>query len=181
MRIEVVWGSMFSGKTEELLRRLNRAAYAGRKVMLFKPGVDHRNGGDHVFSHGGVSFKATTLEQAEDILGWVEEYHPDVVGIEEGQFWQGLIPVAMKLRAMGVLVIIAGLDMDSFGQPFGDMPHLAAIADRCDKLNAVCTKCGADAYISHRRSRGSYSQVFVGGRDEYTALCHKCHQEETQS
>ena len=148
-RIEVVCGSMFSGKTEELIRRLRRAQFAKQKVEIFKPAIDTRYSDEEVVSHDHNAIPSTPLDSSASILLLSSDI--DVVGIDEAQFFDdGLVDVCNQLANRGVRVIIAGLDMDFRGIPFGPMPALCAIADDVTKVHAICVKCGSLAYVSHR-------------------------------
>lgn len=171
-RIEVVCGSMFSGKTEELIRRLKRARIARQKVIIFKPAIDTRFSKVDVVSHDHHSIASTPVDSSDVILKVGAGY--DVVGIDEAQFFdKGLPDVCNKLANSGVRVIIAGLDMDYRGVPFGPIPDLCAIADDVTKVHAICVKCGSLAYASHRLVRNS-ARVLLGEKDEYEPLCRDC-------
>jgi thymidine kinase len=171
--IEVVCGSMFSGKTEELLRRIKRAKLARQKVVLFKPRVDNRYDEVKVVSHEGLNADAVPVGSAKELL----ERVPDgahVVGIDEAQFFgDDVVPVAEKLANAGARVIAAGLDQDYRGLPFGPMPALLAVAEYVSKLHAVCAKCGAPASRSQRLVAAE-GQLFVGGAAAYEARCRSC-------
>lgn len=148
-RIEVVCGSMFSGKTEELIRRMKRAKFAKQKVEIFKPALDTRYSEEDVVSHDQNSIRSTPIESSGSILLLASDI--DVVGIDEAQFLDnGLVEVCNELANRGVRVIVAGLDMDFKGVPFGPIPALCAIADEVTKVHAICVKCGSVAYVSHR-------------------------------
>lgn len=148
-RIEVVCGSMFSGKTEELIRRMKRAKFAKQKVEIFKPALDTRYSEEDVVSHDQNSIRSTPIESSGSILLLASDI--DVVGIDEAQFLDnGLVEVCNELANRGVRVIVAGLDMDYKGVPFGPIPALCAIADEVTKVHAICVKCGSVAYVSHR-------------------------------
>lgn len=173
--IEVVCGSMFSGKTEELLRRLKRAQIARQKVQVFKPKIDNRYSADHVQSHDAAKILSIPVSQARDILDLIED-NTRVVGIDEAQFFdESIVEIAQKLAYRGVRVIVAGLDMDFMGHPFGPMPRLLAVAESVTKLQAVCTRCGLPASRS-QRIRGGDQQVAVGAKDMYEARCRFCHE-----
>ena len=151
-RVEVICGSMFSGKTEELIRRLKRAQFAHQQVEIFKPALDTRY---------------------SDLLG----SNSDVVGIDEAQFFdEGIVSVCNELANRGVRVIVAGLDMDYMGKPFGPMPNLLCIADEVIKVHAICVKCGALAYVSHRIVEGD-RQFMLGETKEYEPLCRECYEQ----
>lgn len=173
-RIEVVCGSMFSGKTEELIRRMKRAVFAHQKVMIFKPAIDTRYDVENVVSHDRNSIQSTAVEKAITILE--QATNIDVVGIDEAQFLDdGLVDVCNQLANRGVRVIIAGLDMDFKGVPFGPIPALCAIADDVTKVHAICVKCGNLAYLSHRIVSGD-KRVMLGEQTEYEPLCRECYQ-----
>jgi thymidine kinase len=171
--IEVISGSMFSGKTEELIRRLNRARIARQKVEIFKPVTDIRYSVEDVVSHDENAIRSTPVDTAANILLLTGDV--DVVGIDEAQFFDsGLIEVCEKLANMGIRVIVAGLDMDYAGKPFGPMPQLMAVADFVTKVHAICMKCGSLAQYSHRLSMNE--NLFVlGEKDEYEPLCRECY------
>ena len=173
--IEVICGSMFSGKTEELLRRIKRAQIARQKVQVFKPLIDNRYSADHVQSHDANKVLSRPVEKARDILKLVEDT-TRIVGIDEAQFFDDLVvEVAQKLANRGVRVICAGLDMDFRGQPFGPMPRLLAVAESVTKLSAVCMVCGDAASRSQRTSADS-SRIAVGAKEMYEARCRFCHE-----
>ncbi len=173
-RIEVVCGSMFSGKTEELIRRMRRAMFARQKTGIFKPSMDTRYSNHDVVSHDHNSIISTPVDTSASILLLASDL--EVVGIDEAQFFdEGLIPVCNTLANNGVRVIIAGLDMDYKGNPFGPMPGLCAIADEVTKVHAICVRCGAQAYISHRLVHND-KRVLLGEREEYEPLCRGCYQ-----
>ena len=173
-RIEIICGSMFSGKTEELIRRLKRAKFARQKVEIFKPCVDTRYSEAEVVSHDKNSITSTPIESSASLLLFTSEI--DVVGIDEAQFFDdGLIDVCNQLANQGIRVIIAGLDMDYKGVPFGPMPALCAIADEVTKVHAICVKCGDLAYISHRTIEND-KRVLLGEKEEYEPLCRRCYQ-----
>lgn len=171
-QIEVICGSMFSGKTEELIRRMKRAQFAKQSVEIFKPCIDKRYSDDKVVSHNfnsipsrPISFAAQILEHAEGI---------QVIGIDEAQFFdEGIVDVVTELANRGVRVIIAGLDMDFLGKPFGPMPALMAIAEDVQKVHAICVKCGNLANYSHRLSKNE-DLVVLGEKDIYEPLCREC-------
>lgn len=174
-RIEVVCGSMFSGKTEELLRRVNRARIARQKVEIYKPVIDTRYSDDEVVSHDANAVVSTPVENSQAILLLSSE--ADVVGIDEAQFFdEGLVDVCNQLADAGKRVIIAGLDMDFKGNPFGPMPQLCAIAEDVTKVHAICVRCGNLAHISHRIVAGD-KQVMLGELQEYEPLCRQCYNE----
>lgn len=173
-RIEIICGSMFSGKTEELIRRLKRASFAKQRVEIFKPAIDTRYSNDEVISHDRNSIQSTPIDSSASILLFSSEI--DVVGIDEAQFFdEGLVNVCNELANRGIRVIIAGLDMDFKGIPFGPMPALCAIADEVTKVHAICVRCGDLAYISHRII-ASDKRVLLGEKEEYEPLCRCCYQ-----
>ncbi|MFD2246312.1 thymidine kinase [Pontibacter ruber] len=170
--IEVICGSMFSGKTEELIRRLNRAKIAKQKVEIFKPTVDKRYHEEDVVSHNANAIRSTPIDFAQDML--LLGGSCDVVGIDEAQFFdEGLAEVCVKLANSGVRVIAAGLDMDYLGNPFGPMPALMAVAEYVTKVHAICVQCGDIATYSFR-SAASEQQVLLGETDSYEARCRHC-------
>ncbi len=178
-RIEVICGSMFSGKTEELLRRLRRANFAHQKVEIFKPCIDNRYSADDVVSHDQNSIPSTPVEHSNNILLLSSEV--EVVGIDEAQFFdEGLVEVCQALADQGVRVIVAGLDMDFKRVPFGPMPALCAIADDVTKVHAICVKCGRLANYSHRLVAND-KQVLLGETQEYQPLCRTCYLQATQN
>lgn len=173
-RIEVICGSMFSGKTEELIRRLKRAKFAKQKVEIFKPSIDTRYSEDDVVSHDKNIINSTPIDNSGNILLLASDI--EVVGIDEAQFLDnGLIDVCNKLANNGVRVIVAGLDVDFKGEPFGPIPNLCSIADDVTKVHAICVKCGALAYISHRLVN-NHNRVLLGEQEEYEPLCRDCYQ-----
>ena len=173
-RIEVICGSMFSGKTEELIRRLKRAKFARQRVEIFKPAIDVRYSEEDVVSHDQHHIRSTPIDSSASILLLSSDI--DVVGIDEAQFLDdGLPEVCNELANRGVRVIIAGLDMDFRGIPFGPMPALCAIADDVTKVHAICVKCGSLAYVSHRTVADD-RRVLLGETQEYEPLCRECYQ-----
>lgn len=169
--IEVVCGPMFSGKTEELIRRVRRAQIARQKVQIFKPGIDNRYHESDVVSHSSLSMTATPIRDAVEILQKLQD-STRVVAIDEVQFFdKTLVAVVEKLARRGIRVIMAGLDQDSNGRPFGPMPELLAIADFVQKIQAICTVCGSNATKSFRRAGNLDGQVLVGEADIYEARC----------
>lgn len=173
-RIEVVCGSMFSGKTEELIRRLKRANFARQRVEIFKPALDTRYSEADVVSHDNNSIPSTPVDTSASILLFSSEI--DVVGIDEAQFFdEGLVDVCNELANRGIRVIVAGLDMDYKGIPFGPIPALCAIADEVTKVHAICVRCGELAYISHRTVPND-KRVLLGEKEEYEPLCRYCYQ-----
>jgi thymidine kinase len=173
--VEVITGSMFSGKSEELIRRVRRAQIARQKVQLFKPRVDSRYANDHIVSHSDMKMPSLVVGSAHEILERLEGT-TEVVGIDEGQFFDaGLVDVVNKLADRGLRVIVAGLDQDYRGRPFDPMPQLLAIAEYVDKTLAICMRCGAPANRSQRLVADTH-RVVVGGSDEYEARCRRCFQ-----
>ncbi|HEX8847234.1 MAG TPA: thymidine kinase [Pyrinomonadaceae bacterium] len=171
--IEVIAGSMFSGKSEELIRRLRRARIARLKVQVFKPKIDIRYSHDHIVSHSEMRHESSTVETAAELLARVEK-GTEVVGIDEGQFFDNeLVAVANELAARGIRVIIAGLDQDYTGKPFEPMPQLLAIAEYITKTHAICVRCGQPANYS-QRTFDSDERVAVGASDRYEARCRRC-------
>ena len=171
--VEVITGSMFSGKTEELIRRLRRAMFAGLKVEIFKPSIDVRYSEDRVVSHDDKSIVSTSVDNASSILLMVADV--DVVGIDEAQFFDNsLVEVCNTLANNGVRVIVAGLDMDFTGNPFGPMPAMLSIAEFVTKLHAICMNCGNLAQYSFRTSEEA-SVVLLGEKDKYEPLCRNCY------
>ncbi len=174
-QIEVICGSMFSGKTEELIRRLTRARLAKQQVEIFKPSLDTRYHDTHVVSHNETSIRSTPVSFAEDIL--LLSGTCDVVGIDEAQFFdEEIVRVVQLLANQGKRVILAGLDMDFEGKPFDPMPKLMAIAEYVTKVHAICMKCGDLAAFSYRLSAGK-EKVMLGEKDSYEARCRKCFHE----
>ena len=171
--IEVICGSMFSGKTEELIRRLNRAKIAQQHVEIFKPAVDSRYHAEDIVSHNANAIRSTPLQSAQEILLLAGDC--EVVGIDEAQFFdEGVVEVANKLADAGKRVIVAGLDMDFAGKPFGAMPALMAIAEFVTKVHAICVVCGEIANYSYRTVKNEET-VFLGESDKYEARCRKCY------
>lgn len=181
-RIEVVCGSMFSGKTEELIRRIKRATFARQRVVIFKPQIDTRYSEEEVVSHDRNAVMSVPLSTSAEILDYLSShtastdgYDFDVVGIDEAQFFgMDLVAVCNQLANNGVRVIIAGLDMDFQCTPFGPIPALCAVADEVTKVHAICVKCGALAYVSHRLVHDQ-NQVLIGEQTEYEPLCRECY------
>ncbi len=171
--IEVICGSMFSGKTEELIRRLRRAKIAKQRVEIFKPHIDVRYSDDEVVSHDETSIASTPVETSGNIL--LLNCNVDVIGIDEAQFFdKGLVQVCHQLADQGVRVIVAGLDMDFKGKPFGPMPDLMASAEYVTKVHAICMKCGDLAHFSHRLSNEE-KLVVLGEKVKYEPLCRACY------
>jgi thymidine kinase len=177
----VVTGSMFSGKTEELIRRVRRALYARRSVQVFKHSIDTRSGRTKIRSHSGVPHEATAAATSEELLEKVDET-TDVVAIEEAQFFdEGIVEACRDLADAGYEVVATGLDMDFRGEPFGPMPRLLAEADEVVKLRAICARCGRDASRSQRLINGrpapvSAPTILVGAEESYEARCRHCHE-----
>ncbi len=179
--IEVVCGSMFSGKTDELIRRLRRAVIARQKVQVFKPAIDVRYAVEKVTSHAGADFSALPVEKSGDILAKME---PDttVIGIDEAQFFdEGILEVTRQLADRGTRVIVAGLDQDFRGEPFGPMPALMSKAEQVDKVRAICMVCGEPASRTQRLVNGKPARyddpvVIVGASEMYEARCRQHHE-----
>ena len=170
--IEVICGSMFSGKTEELIRRLRRAEFARQDLILFKPSVDIRYSEKNVVSHRGTEFNAVLVADSKEILDAVKDQK--VVAIDEAQFFDAdLVEVASELAGRGIRVILAGLDMDYTGAPFGPMPALLAAAEYVSKVHAICVSCGNLAQFSNRLVSDT-DQVMLGAVEEYRPLCRSC-------
>lgn len=173
-RIEVICGSMFSGKTEELIRRMKRAQFAKQRVEIFKSSIDTRYSEENVVSHDQNTIRSTPIDSSGNILLLASDI--DVVGIDEAQFLDdGLMDVCNQLANNGVRVIVAGLDMDYKGVPFGPIPALCAVADEVTKVHAICVKCGALGYVSHRLIADDH-RVMLGEQQEYEPLCRECYQ-----
>lgn len=171
--IEMICGAMFSGKTEELLRRLRRAKIAGLRVEIFKPTIDVRYDESAVVSHDRNTIASTPIDNSSNLLLLASDV--DVIGIDEAQFFDERLPdVVEQLADQGIRVIIAGLDMDFKRQPFGPMAHLCAIADSVDKIHAICVGCGSWANYSYRLVSGD-QQVMLGEAKEYQPLCRTCY------
>jgi thymidine kinase len=171
--IELITGSMFSGKTEELIRRLRRAQFAGLKVEIFKPSLDKRYSETRVVSHDDKSISSTPVDNATSILLLAGDC--DVIGVDEAQFFDlSIIDVCNQLADNGKRVLVAGLDMDFMGTPFGPMPALLAIAEYVTKVHAICMRCGNLAQYSYRKSNEA-QQVLLGEKDIYEPLCRSCY------
>ncbi len=179
--IEVVCGSMFSGKTDELIRRLVRATIAKQKVQVFKPAIDVRYAAEKVTSHAGANYDAVPVQKAADIRKRLDK-DTTVVAIDEAQFFDPeVVEVAQELAERGVRVIVAGLDMDFRGEPFGPMPILMSKAEKVDKLHAICMTCGNEASRTQRLVNGKPARfddpvVIVGASEMYEARCRKHHE-----
>lgn len=171
--IEVICGSMFSGKTEELIRRLRRAQIARQRVQIFKPQVDERYSEDHLVSHSEMRIKSEVVGSADEILAKLDR-RVEVIGIDEGQFFDArLVDVCNQLADLGKRVIVAGLDKDYLGKPFEPMPQLLAIAEYIEKTLAICMKCGNPANYTQRLVESS-DRVLVGAAGTYEARCRRC-------
>jgi len=171
--VEVIAGSMFSGKSEELIRRLRRAKIARLKVQVFKPEIDVRFSRDHIVSHSEMRHESSAVRSAREILELLDPA-TEVVGIDEGQFFDhDLVEIVNRLAARGVRVIVAGLDQDYTGRPFEPMPQLLAIAEYITKTHAICVRCGQPANYSQRIVEVE-GQVVVGASDAYEARCRRC-------
>lgn len=171
--IEVITGSMFSGKTEELIRRIRRARIAGKKHILFKPRVDTRNKEELIISHDEKAEKSEIINEASEIINLASGF--EIIGIDEGQFFDSnIVNVCNELAYSGKRVVVAGLDMDYRGRPFGSVPELMSIAEFVTKFHAVCVKCGTPAYFSHRKTT-SAKKVEIGAMDKYEPLCRDCY------
>ncbi len=179
--IEVICGSMFSGKSEELIRRVRRTEIAKQKIQVFKPKLDNRYAPQKVSSHNGIHWEASVVEEAAEILTQVDE-DTEVVAIDEAQFFDwSIAEVCNNLADRGMRVIVAGLDMDFRGEPFGPMPILISQAEHVDKLQAICVECGAPASRTQRLIDGQPADyhdpvIMVGAKEAYEARCRNCHQ-----
>ena len=170
--VEVICGSMFSGKTQELIRRLKRAQFAKQKVEIYKPCVDVRYSEDQVVSHDSHSIPSTPIDSPASMLLLSSDV--EVVGIDEAQFFdEGIVEVCMTLANRGIRVIVAGLDMDYLGKPFGPMPQLMARAEHVDKVHAICVRCGNIAHHSHRLTKND-KLVVLGEKDTDEPICRHC-------
>jgi thymidine kinase len=179
-KIEVVVGCMFSGKTEELIRRVRRAHLAKQRVQVFKPTIDVRYSEDEVASHSSQRIPSTTVSRAQEILEKLDD-STRVVGIDEGQFFdEAIVDVVNKLANRGLRVIVAGLDMDWKGEPFNHMPALMAVAEEVIKQHAVCMSCGEPATRT-QRLRGTDGKIQVGAAEAYEARCRSCHETDLQN
>jgi thymidine kinase len=171
--IEIITGSMFSGKTEELIRRLRRAQFAGLKVEIFKPSMDKRYSETRIVSHDEKSIVSTPVDHAASILMLAGDVN--VIGIDEAQFFDNsIVDVCTRLADNGIRVIVAGLDIDFMGKPFGPMPALMAIAEFVTKVHAICMRCGNLAHYSFRKS-DEEQVVVLGEKDKYEPLCRTCY------
>ena len=182
--IECICGSMFSGKSEELLRRIKRGVIAKQKVLLFKPSIDNRYDENRVSTHNGNSYDSISIEQSSDILNFVKDKNYDIIGIDEIQFFDNnIVKIINKLADDGIRVIVAGLDMDFKAEPFHPMPEIMAISEMVTKLHAVCNKCGKEASRSQRLINGKPAKyddpiVVIGASESYEARCRHCHEIE---
>ncbi len=177
--IEVICGSMFSGKTEELIRRINRARIAKQRVEIFKPAIDKRYDDVNVVSHNASSIQSIPLNTSSQLLMYID--NTDVVGIDEAQFFDAELPdVCNRLAGMGIRVIVAGLDMDYLGNPFGPIPSIMSTAEYVTKVHAICMRCGDLAHYSHR-TISSDKLVVLGEKESYEPLCRKCFTEARAS
>ncbi len=175
--IEVIVGCMFSGKTEELIRRLRRAEIAKQKVIVFKPKIDNRYSSDHIVSHSEAKLKSLVVESSREIEQLAQD--AQVIGIDEGQFFDtGIVDVVERLANQGKRVLIAGLDQDYRAKPFEPMPQLLAIAEYITKTLAICVVCGNPADRTQRTTQSS-ERVLVGAKDSYEARCRKCFEPPT--
>lgn len=182
--IECICGSMFSGKSEELLRRIRRGIIAKQQVLLFKPTIDNRYEVDKISTHNGNSYESVCINDAKEILDYVKDKKYDIIGIDEVQFFsENIVGVINLLADNGVRVIVAGLDMDFKGEPFYPMPEIMAISEMVTKLHAVCNKCGHEASRSQRLIDGKPAKyddpiVVIGASESYEARCRHCHEIE---
>lgn len=182
--IECICGSMFSGKSEELLRRIKRGVIAKQKVLLFKPSIDNRYDENRVSTHNGNSYDSISIERSSDILNFVKDTKYDIIGIDEIQFFDNdIVKIINKLADDGIRVIVAGLDMDFKAEPFHPMPEIMAISEMVTKLHAVCNKCGKEASRSQRLINGKPAKyddpiVVIGASESYEARCRHCHEIE---
>lgn len=182
--IECICGSMFSGKSEELLRRIKRGVIAKQKVLLFKPSIDNRYDENRVSTHNGNSYDSISIEKSSDILNFVKDTNYDIIGIDEIQFFDNdIVKIINKLADNGIRVIVAGLDIDFKAEPFHPMPEIMAISEMVTKLHAVCNKCGKEASRSQRLINGKPAKyddpiVVIGASESYEARCRHCHEIE---
>lgn len=174
-KVEIIAGSMFSGKTEELIRRLTRATIAKQKVVVFKPCIDNRYSEHHIVSHDVSKLPCIAVDKADEIISNIGD--ATVIGIDEAQFFdENILDVVNQLAGMGKRVILAGCEMYSSGEPFGPMGALMCIAEEVTKLRAVCMICGEEAYISYRKEQSQNGNILIGYSDIYEARCRKCAQ-----
>jgi thymidine kinase len=175
--LEVICGSMFSGKTEELIRRLKRVRIANQRLLVVKPVIDTRYAKEKIVSHDTNSFVSTPIQNPSEILSMAQDV--EVIGVDEAQFFDNSIAeICEQLATQGIRVIVAGLDMDFAGNPFGPIPLLMAKADHVTKLHAICVRCGAMANYSYRIAAGE-SQVLLGATDSYEPRCRQCYAQST--
>lgn len=180
--IECICGSMFSGKSEELLRRIKRGVIAKQKVLLFKPSIDNRYEENMVSTHNGNSYESVNIDKAEQIYNYIIDKKYDIIGIDEIQFFdEKIVEVINKLADDGIRVIVAGLDMDFKAEPFHPMPEIMAVSEMVTKLHAVCNKCGKEASRSQRLIDGEPARyddpiVVIGASESYEARCRHCHE-----
>lgn len=180
--IECICGSMFSGKSEELLRRIKRGVIAKQKVLLFKPSIDNRYEENMVSTHNGNSYESVNIDKAEQIYDYIIDKKYDIIGIDEVQFFdEKIVEVIDKLADDGIRVIVAGLDMDFKAEPFHPMPEIMAVSEMVTKLHAVCNKCGKEASRSQRLIDGEPARyddpiVVIGASESYEARCRHCHE-----
>ncbi|WP_314989056.1 thymidine kinase [uncultured Gemella sp.] len=180
--IECICGSMFSGKSEELLRRIKRGVIAKQKVLLFKPSIDNRYKENMVSTHNGNSYESVNIDKAEQIYDYIIDKKYDIIGIDEVQFFdEKIVEVINKLADDGIRVIVAGLDMDFKAEPFHPMPEIMAVSEMVTKLHAVCNKCGKEASRSQRLIDGEPARyddpiVVIGASESYEARCRHCHE-----
>lgn len=178
--IEVICGSMFSGKSEELIRRVHRVQIAKKKVQVFKPTIDTRYSIQYIYSHNGTKIEAINISNSKELL---EKTEPDteVIAIDEAQFYdKGIVTICQKLADQGRRVIVAGLDQDFRGEPFGPIPELLAVAEYIDKLQAICMICGSPAsrtqrLVNSKPAKYSDPIILIGAKETYEARCRKCH------
>lgn len=171
--IEVICGGMFSGKSEELIRRIKRAEIARLRIQVFKPVIDNRFSEEHIVSHSEMKYKAEIVQNSQEILARVLP-RTEVIGVDEAQFFDaGLVDVCNKLADLGKRVIVAGLDKDYLGRPFEPMPHIMAIAEDITKTAAICMQCGSPAYYTQRLIE-SDERIVVGAGNAYEARCRRC-------
>lgn len=179
--IEVICGSMFSGKSEELIRRVRRVQIARKRIEIYKPKIDNRYHVQYIYSHNGSKMEATCVEYAKEILNLTKE-ETDVIAIDEAQFFdKEIVKVCQLLADRGKRVIVAGLDQDFRGKPFGPMPELLAVAEYVDKLHAICMVCGRTASRTQRMVNGKPADyndptILIGANESYEARCRHCHQ-----
>ena len=180
--IECICGSMFSGKSEELLRRIKRGVIAKQKVLLFKPSIDNRYEENMVSTHNGNSYESVNIDKAEQIYDYIIDKKYDIIGLDEVQFFdEKIVEVINKLADDGIRVIVAGLDMDFKAEPFHPMPEIMAVSEMVTKLHAVCNKCGKEASRSQRLIDGEPARyddpiVVIGASESYEARCRHCHE-----